>query len=228
MCGRYASTASSKEIEATFSITRITPQVRPRWNLAPTQDAPVVLYEGERKMELLRWGLIPSWAKTASIGAKTINARAETLVEKSAFKEAFRRRRCLVPTTGFYEWKRSGTTKTPMFIREADGHVFAFAGLWEEWLNAEGVPVRTFTIITTPPNALLKPIHDRMPAIIQRKHYETWLKPDGNVREIQALLAPHAEGDLVAVPVSSKVNSVALDEPGLVVPVEVPEQHQLL
>jgi putative SOS response-associated peptidase YedK len=227
MCGRYTATASPEELQEAFSITRIVPQLTPRWNLAPTQNAPVVFWDQGRHLDLFRWGLIPHWAKEPRIGAKTINARAETLEDLNTFRDSFRRRRCLVPATGFYEWKRNGSAKTPIHIHKLGGGVFAFAGLWDHWQSPEGVLLRTFTIITTAPNALLEPIHDRMPAILAADEYEAWLRPDTDLVEVHRLLKPYPGHDFETVPVSSRVNSVAVDSADLVAPVVAPVQGRL-
>src|SRR5664279_313889 len=150
----------------------------PRYNIAPTQYVPVITNEQPKTLSLYRWGLIPSWAKEEAIGNKMINARADGIAEKPSFRSAFKRRRCLVPASGFYEWRKGdGKTKTPMYIHLKDQDLFAMAGLWEVWHNSNGDEIRTFTIITTDANDFMMPVHNRMPVILHKRDYEQWLDP---------------------------------------------------
>ena len=176
MCGRFALQSIPKQVLDEFII--IPPPVLPRYNIAPTQKAPVVLvgHDGQPVMDELRWGLIPSWAKDVSAGVRAINARAETIAEKPTFRDAFRKRRCLVPASGFYEWRRDGKTKTPYYFTSRKDPI-VFAGLWEQWTDGAET-IHSFTIITTEANGLMAPIHDRMPVILQRGDWWTWLDPD--------------------------------------------------
>lgn len=221
MCGRFTLTVDPAQLQEQFRLSEAPAQeLIPRYNIAPSQAVAVVANEAERKLDLYQWGLIPSWAKDPKIGNKMINARAETLAEKPAFRAALKRRRCLVVADGFYEWKKDGKGKVPMLVQMRDGRPFAFAGLWEVWHSPEKGPIRTCTIITTSPNALLEPIHNRMPAILQPEDYDRWLDP----RELPAdetvpLLRPFDASQMRAVPVSTLVNNPAFDSPECVLPV---------
>jgi putative SOS response-associated peptidase YedK len=211
MCGRFALSLSPAELKLVFDLLQVPSDVVPRYNIAPTQDVLMVTADDRRAAAWARWGLIPSWARDPKIGAKAINARAETVAEKPTFRAALRRRRCLVLADGFYEWKRRGGKKTPMFIRRRSREAFAFAGLWETWGE-----ITSCTIITTSANALVAPIHDRMPVILARDAHDEWL--DRGTRE---LLRPCSSEDLEAFPVSTLVNSVANDVPACIEPVEI-------
>jgi putative SOS response-associated peptidase YedK len=194
------------------------PALTPRYNIAPTQVVPVVRIgaQGEhREVALMKWGLIPSWAKDAKIGNRMINARAETAVEKPAFRGAFKKRRCLVPADGFYEWmKAENGRKIPHLIRRRDGKPLAFAGLWETWHDQSAQqPIETFTILTTRANEVVRPIHDRMPVIVSPCDYETWLDVhEQDAEKLAEILKPAPAAELVAFPVSSRVNSPANDD----------------
>lgn len=203
------------------------PDLMPRYNIAPTQDAPIIrLAEGgaARRIGLLRWGLLPHWAKSPATAARMINARSETAADKPAFREAFRQRRCLVPADGFFEWKKDERGKQPYLIGNRDETPFAMAGLWEWW---PGSPehedaIESFTILTTTPNDLVRPLHDRMPVILAPDDHERWLDPGLEDPEaIRALCRPHPAETMVARPVSRRVNSPANDDPGCIEPVEV-------
>ena len=207
MCGRYT---LKHDIQAIAQEFHVAPSLQtvPRYNIAPTQEVVSVLQNGEAHLELLRWGLIPSWAKEESIGSKMINARAETLAEKPSFKRLLHSKRCLLVSDGFYEWRQEGRgPKTPMYITVKDGELFAFAGLWDAWKNPDGQVIRTCTIITTEPNELMASIHTRMPAILPRDAREIWL--DTAIRDEHALLpllAPYPADQMVVRPVSRLVN----------------------
>lgn len=207
MCGRYT---LKHDIQAIAQEFHVAPSLQtvPRYNIAPTQEVISVLQNGEAHLELLRWGLIPSWAKEESIGSKMINARAETLAEKPSFKRLLHSKRCLVVSDGFYEWKQEGRgPKTPMYITLKDDELFAFAGLWDAWKDADGQVIRTCTIITTEPNELMASIHTRMPAILSRDAREIWL--DTTIRDEHALLpllAPYPTDQMSVRSVSRLVN----------------------
>ncbi len=207
MCGRYT---LKHDIQAIAQEFHVAPSLQtvPRYNIAPTQEVISVLQNGEAHLELLRWGLIPSWAKEESIGSKMINARAETLAEKPSFKRLLHSKRCLVVADGFYEWKQEGRgPKTPMYITLKDDELFAFAGLWDAWKDADGQVIRTCTIITTEPNELMASIHTRMPAILSRDAREIWL--DTAIRDEHALLpllAPYPTDQMSVRSVSRLVN----------------------
>ena len=211
MCGRYSFAVEDALILERFGLRVRTAIYKARYNCAPTQNLAVIAIEAPDELRFFRWGLIPSWAKEASIGNKLINARAETLVEKPSFKNAFRNRRCLVPATGFFEWKRT-TEKTPYYIRLKNGDPFCFAGLWDKWVTGDGEIIHSFTIITTSPNKLTEEIHDRMPVILQRDDEQRWIAshPDPSLVE---LLKPYPTEMMEAWPVSKLVNSPKNDLP---------------
>ena len=209
MCGRYNIITDAKALYDAYRIEAGLGEAKlERYNVAPATDQLVILDEGGRRVARhYRWGLIPPWAKDKSIGYKTINARGETVAQRPAFRAAFRQRRCLVPVTGFYEWKIVPGGKQPYLVRLKNGGLFSFAGLWETWAGPAG-EVRTFTIITTEPNALMARIHDRMPAIVARDAYARWLDPAlRDPAEIQPMIASCPAGEMQAIPVSSKVNN---------------------
>ncbi len=220
MCGRYTLANREGVDPEEFRLRGLPPEWVPRYNIAPTQIAPVIPNVVPREVAWFRWGLLPSWARDPSLAARLINARAETLVEKPAFRDAFRRRRCLVLADGFYEWRREGRARVPFRIRRRDGRVFAFAGLWESWRSPEGADIRTFTIITTGANAVVAPVHDRMPVILPREAYDPWLDPrPADLRALTRWLVPCADDLLVADRVSSLVNAATRDEPACIEPV---------
>lgn len=230
MCGRYSLSAPLEELVETFDVGDVVlAGYRPRYNVAPTQDAPV-LVRGASGLRLgeLRWGLIPWWAEDERIGARMINARSETARTLPAFRDAFRTRRCLVPADGFYEWKPDASPsakgrppRTPWWIHRPDRSPFAFAGLWERWRPEDGrSPIHSFTILTTSANARLAPLHDRMPVVLGEEALEPWLDPASDPATLERLLAPAPDGLLDAWPVSTLVNAPANDEPGCLVPVE--------
>jgi putative SOS response-associated peptidase YedK len=222
MCGRYSLTTELEALRQLFNFAN-RPNFAPRYNVAPTQRMPVVRRSdsGERELAILRWGLIPSWARDAQIGSKCINARADTAAEKPSFRGAFRARRCLVPADGFYEWKGEGGAKQPYLIRAPGGRPFAFAGLWERWTAkaagagiAAGETVETYTILTTDANAKLMALHERMPVILAPADYAAWL--DGS--KGGELLRPCPDAAVEYFPVSRRVNSVKNDDPECMVP----------
>lgn len=214
MCGRFTLTVSPDQLQAAFDLSEPPPaELGPRYNIAPTQPVALVTNQLPRKLELFKWGLIPAWAKDPKIGNSLINARGETVAEKPAFRAAFKRRRCLILADGFYEWKKDGKTKTPMYIQLKDGAPFALAGLWEVWQAADGSSVPTCTIITTTPNKIMETIHDRMPVILPPKAYATWLTPgELTAAEAHALLQPFAASKMKARAVSTLVNNPRVDD----------------
>jgi putative SOS response-associated peptidase YedK len=211
MCGRFNRRASPRDVADLFDVT--VSDLPPRYNIAPTQPVAAVRNRpGDKGRELvnLRWGLIPSWADDPKIGYRLINARADTAATKPSFRSAFKARRCLIPTTGFYEWqKREGMKlKQPFHIGLKNDRIFAFAGLWEEWHNPEGEVIESFTILTTDANELMRPIHNRMPVILPPADYAAWLDPKQQDREaLTQLLRPFPPDDMLAYPVSTFVNS---------------------
>lgn len=222
MCGRYELHTHPAAVALLFGLP-YPPAIAPRYNIAPTQDVPVVRVNrsGERELAQVRWGLVPRWAKDPSIGARLINARAETVADKPAFRMALRRHRCLLPSDGFYEWKTvPGAGKQPMHIGMKDDEPFALAGLMERWLSPAGEVLDTCAIVTTEANSLLAPLHDRMPLIIAREDYERWL--DTAEDEVTDLLRPYPSEAMTFYPVSTRVNAVRNDDATLVERVEAP------
>jgi len=224
MCGRFSQTATPEVVAQQFSLDD-PPLFKPRYNTAPSQSIVAIRIEPaitNRKFVMLRWGLIPSWAKDPKIGNQCINAKAETVAEKPSFRSAFKKRRCLVIADGFYEWQRQGAHKQPMWIGLRSKRPFAFAGLWEHWKPAEGEPVETCTIITTEPNDLMATIHNRMPVILAPASYDQWLDPTFQQAEpLKALLRPYPSEELTAFPVSTLVNNPRHDAPQCLEPVAV-------
>jgi putative SOS response-associated peptidase YedK len=228
MCGRFTQTASPEVIAQQFNITN-PPLFTPRYNIAPSQPIAAIRIDPDtstRELVMLRWGLIPSWAKDLKIGNQCINAKAETVAEKPSFRSPFKRRRCLVIATGFYEWQVQGHAKQPMWIGLKDHRSFAFAGLWEHWAPTEGELLETCTIITTMPNDLMAPIHNRMPVILSPTSYDQWLDPTfQQVASLNALLRPYPSTALRAYPVSTLVNNPRHDTPQCLEPVSVQGVH---
>lgn len=223
MCGRYTLKAEGQTVADLFGLSEEL-DLEPRYNIAPTQQIPVVLEnpdDGNRTLEMMHWGLIPSWSKDPSIGSRMINARAETVAEKPSYRSAFKRRRCLVVADGFYEWKKTEDGKQPYYLRLGSGEPFGFAGLWESWSGAEpgGEELRSTTIITTEPNEVAAEVHNRMPVILPRDLYDAWLDPDNDDRkELLSMLASYPTKEMEAYPVSRRVNRPANDEPGVLKP----------
>jgi putative SOS response-associated peptidase YedK len=221
VCGRFTQQRPTAELAALFDAEPPAAELQPTYNLAPTDDAAVVVERGDRRaIRAYRWGLIPSWAKDEKIASKLFNARAETLATSGAFRESFRRRRCIVPADGFYEWQRSGGVRQPFLIQRADGAPLAMAGLWSGWRHPETEQViRTFTIVTTAANGTLSAVHDRMPVILEPDCWARWLDPTiEDVTELSGLLVPAPEGELLLYPVRPLVNNVRNNGPELIQP----------
>ena len=217
MCGRYTLRSRGKAKFYGVPATEL-PLLAARYNIAPTQDVPVIIERPNgRKVELLQWGLVPSWSKDAS---GFINARAETIESKPSFAESFLRRRCLIPADGFYEWEPRGKWKQPFFFQLKDESPFAFAGIWDRWLGADR-SLTSCAIVTTTANELLMTVHDRMPVILAEEAQEKWLAADTDPRELKELLTPFPAFEMKSFPVSSQVNSASVDEPQLVEPVDL-------
>jgi putative SOS response-associated peptidase YedK len=227
MCGRYRLSRRKQIIEEHFDTADWQDDWSPRFNVAPTQPVPVIRQnpkEPVRELSLMRWGLIPSWSKDSSGAARMINARSETASTKPAFRDALKSRRCLIPADGFYEWKRDGKSKQPFCFEINQGQLFAFAGLWDRWRNPSGTWLETCSILTTTPNGVTSPVHDRMPVILDPDAYEVWLDPGmTNVAAASDLLKPFDARLMGCFPVNSRVNSVANDDEGCSAPVEVAE-----
>ncbi len=230
MCGRFASTTPPDKLAAYFGAEAAIvgdegdqDGFGPDYNVAPTRDvATVRVREDERKLDFLRWGLVPRWAKDLRIGSKMINARAETVATKNSFRSAFKKRRCIITADGFYEWKRlDPKTKQPMYIHRVDGAPLAFAGLYERWTDAEQLrEIHTCTIITTTPNAVMEPIHNRMPVLLPPARWDEWLDPgNDDTDSLQQLLVPAPNELLTTYAVSTLVNNVRNNEPSLLDPV---------
>lgn len=207
MCGRFSLAATGEEVAAHYELPEV-PFVVPRYNIAPTQPVAAIRLKssGSREFTFFQWGLIPSWAKDPSTGSKMINARAETVADKPAFRAAFKRRRCLLPATGFYEWQQTNGRKQPMYIHAAEGGIVSLAGLWEVWQSPDGGLLETCTILTTTPNSLMEPIHNRMPVILDPLDYGMWLDADTPPDQLHHLLRPYDPARLDAYPVSAAVN----------------------
>ncbi len=220
MCGRYTLTIDPAELMDRFNLTSADYVAQPRYNIAPTQAVAVVYDESPRTLSAAQWGLIPSWSKDASIGSKMINARAETLDEKPSYRTLLKKKRCLVLADGFYEWqKHEDGSKTPMRITLADGSAFALAGLWDVWKTPQGEWLKTVTIITTSPNALMAPIHDRMPAMLTREGEAEWLnKANDDAGYLKSLLSPYPAEQMKAYAVSKAVNNVKNELPLVIEP----------
>lgn len=221
MCGRFTLTKSAEVIAEALDLDEI-PRFTPGYNIAPSQPVPVLRLGAEtqkRSFDYLYWGLIPSWAKDVSIGAKLINARSETVTEKPSFRTAFKRRRCLIVADGFYEWQRQGSKKQPYYFHLNDHQLFAFAGLWEHWDSVEGDEIQSCTILTTAANDKMQPIHDRMPVILDKTNYDLWL--DSTIQSadrLLPLLRPYPDAGLHFYPVSLQVNSPRNDSPTCIEP----------
>jgi len=221
MCGRFTLFESDKILSKEFGVSGFPPR-SPHYNIAPSQPVAAVRVAPAgtgRELALLRWGLIPSWSKDPAIGNRLINARAETAREKPSFRNAFRRHRCLIPTNGFYEWQRRERGKQPYFVRMRDERPFAFAGLWDRWESPDKGVIETCTILTTAANAVLAPIHDRMPVILPPAEYTRWLDPSLlNTDSLAPLLVPFPPEEMLAFPVSPRVNTPAVDDEKCITP----------
>ncbi len=216
MCGRFALIAPGDALLTLFDLDQPFPEeaFAPRYNIAPTQPvtAARLSQTGERELTWLTWGLVPSWAKEPKMGSRLINARSETVAEKPSFRAAFKRRRCLIPADGFYEWQKLNGRKQPMYIHAQDGRPFALAGLWEHWQSADGSVIESCAILTTRPNELMAPIHNRMPVIIAPADFDEWLHPGPNPEMGLHLLRPYPDEKMAAFPVSAHVNNPRNDD----------------
>jgi putative SOS response-associated peptidase YedK len=223
MCGRFGLFSPLEVLQERFYFElKQEVEWKPRYNVAPSQPVlAVVQADGQRRGVFFRWGLVPFWAKDPKIGYKMINARAETIAEKPSYRHLIRRKRCLILADGFYEWKKTEKGKQPYLIRLKDGEPFAFAGLWDRW-EKEGQEIDSCTLITTVPNELMKPIHDRMPVILPQEAEEIWLDPRMEDTDyLQSILVPYPAEKMQALPVSSLVNSPANDVPECIKPLEI-------
>jgi len=220
MCGRFTLEISSETLKVIFGVSPFE-NILPRYNIAPTQMVLVLRNDpgNNRQLSYMKWGLIPHWAKEASIGNHMINARSETVDEKPSFRSALKHRRCIVPASGFYEWQKVGTKKQPYYITLKDGSPMMFAGLWDRWVSPDGIVVESCTILTTSSNELVSPLHDRMPVILSRDVIDRWL--DSRVTdpaELKSLLKPYQSDSMSLYLVSNMVNSPKNDDPGCIEP----------
>ncbi len=217
MCGRYALKTPPSELAARFGLDEIV-DVAPRYNISPGTEIPTIRHspEGKRVIHLLRWGLVPNWAKDPGVGAKLSNARGETVAEKPSFRDAFKRRRCLVPADGFYEWKAEGRQKQPYYFSMKSGEPFALGGVWESWRAPNGDVLRTCCLITTGPNEIMLPVHDRMPAIVSPDDYAAWLT--GEADDALDLVRPYPPDEMQAWAVNKRVSRAGEEGADLIRP----------
>ncbi len=217
MCGRYTLTVDPDDLKEMLDLGELPADLHPRYNIAPTQPVAVVTSADDRKVEMFQWGLIPSWSKDPSMASRMINARAETLHEKPAYRVPFARKRCLILADGFFEWKQTGKSKQPFFIQLKTQEPFAFAGLWDQWTSPEGEARRSCTIITCDPNKLMSELHNRMPVILDKSTLWDWLDSEADAIGLRALLVPYAK-PMTAYPVSRLVNRPDNDSPACITP----------
>lgn len=230
MCGRSSLSKTEKEIEERFGATFYSEELErynplPNYNVAPTHYMPVITSADKEHINIYRWGLLPHWSKDMKMSYKMINARIETVLEKNAYKKAIEKRRCIVPMDGFYEWKKEGKEKLPFRIETTDQDIFSVAGIWEKWISPEGNEVFTFSIITKKPTAIMKGIHDRMPAILEPYQEKLWLDEDIPAKEAIGLISEYPPENMKAYRVSKKVNSVRENDKSLIE--EIAEQGNL-
>lgn len=229
MCGRYTLTADAESIQLAFNLDDVSVWEQPRYNIAPSQMAPVITNRQRKELTLLKWGLVPPWAKDPAIGNRMINARSETAAEKPSFRTAFKRRRCLILSDGYYEWTKRAGKKVPMYIKREDREIFAFAGLWENWKKLDGSWLGTCAILTTEANDFIRPIHHRMTVMIEPEDYDTWLSEEELSPEQWLPLMAGCDSELLtAFEVSTQVNRPINDNPTLILPVDTGDQRTLL
>lgn len=220
MCGRYTLTVPLSNLVDAFDVSPPEFEYGPRYNIAPTQLAPVVAQDARGwRLGLLQWGLVPSWAKDPSMGSRLINARSETVEEKPSFRSAFRRRRCLIPADGFFEWKKEGSQKRPFWIHDPGGEPFAFAGLWEKWEPKRGDPLYTYSILTREAVPEIRDIHPRMPVILPPSEWNLWTNTEADVEGLAELLREYRGPRLSSYPVSTRVNAARNDDPTCIEPI---------
>jgi putative SOS response-associated peptidase YedK len=221
MCGRFVRDIAPELLSAIYNLPTV-PDLPPRYNIAPSQPVAAVRQNaaGERELACLQWGLIPPWAKDPAIGHKLINARSETAHEKPSFRQALRARRCIIPASGFYEWRTEGKARLPYYIHRRDGEVLSLAGLWERWTPPAGAPLETCTILTTAANSLVRQFHQRMPVLLDRQVFALWLDCDiADSNRLAELFQSLSGEELEAYPVTRDVNSPGHDHPGCIVPI---------
>lgn len=226
MCGRYVLAATAEQLQQEFNLAEL-PTIVSRFNIAPSQPMAVITNDVPDALTLVKWGLVPHWSKDPGIGNKMINARSETAAEKPSFRASFKYRRCLIPATGFYEWKKTDDGKVPQYIYVEDEPVFSFAGLWSVWTDPDGGELWTATILTTDANDKMKPLHHRMPVILPRESRELWLDKEAEPAALQSLMKPYADEAVAYYPVSKAVNKPVNDNPTLIERDEPPQQQSL-
>ena len=220
MCYRFVRESKLIDVAEEFSVDDIDTDLQPSYNVAPTQDIPAIIHDGTRRIVLRRWGLVPPWARDISIGNKLLNARAETITEKPSFRLAFKKRRCLIPANGYYEWRKEEKRKIPVYVRLKSEELFVMAGLWERWTSPEGKQVSSCTIITIASNDWLKPVNDRMPVIIPKDRVSGWLDAAVHSEEfLLPMLQPYDADSMEAHDVSTIVNSPKNNSPENIKPV---------
>jgi putative SOS response-associated peptidase YedK len=217
MCGRFQLSVKGKQISERFNVEVFDEMYKPSYNTAPSQNLSVITNTEPGKLNFFKWGLIPFWAKDPRIGNKLINTRAETITEKPAFRNALIKRRCLVPANGFYEWRKSDKTPFRIFLKSEE--IFAMAGIWETWKDAEGRPINSFSIITTTPNNLMEKLHNRMPVILKPENESAWLQ-EADAEKLKTLLVPFDSDNMAAYPISTKINSPANNSEENIKPVD--------
>lgn len=220
MCGRFTFNSKPEDIKRIFAVTDIACEPSPSWNIAPTHEVPVIIrHDNRNRLGKLHWGLVPSWARDLSGAGKLINARIETVIEKPSFKNAFKKRRCLILANGFYEWRKTENKKQPWYFKLPNGGPFAFAGLWETWKGSNGQKHHSCTILTTVASESIKPVHDRMPVILRPEAVKDWLNPD--IRDpdrLKELLHSGKVDSLKGYPVSNRVNALSFNDPACIEP----------
>lgn len=215
MCGRY-SFEYKPSFAGRFRVQAAPEGLRSRYNVAPGMTMPVVLSQSPNHVELMKWGLVPAWSKEPKVAYSTINARAENLQQSATYRRPFKSQRCLVPVSGFFEWKKTSDGKQPYCIRVRKEEYFALAGLYDIWRGADGTEIKTYTIVTTTPNELMAPIHNRMPVVLNPEYEDIWLDAETSADELLGLLTPYPADQMEANPVSTRVNSPRNDDPGII------------
>ncbi|MCY3781650.1 MAG: SOS response-associated peptidase [Chloroflexi bacterium] len=229
MCGRYTLTADAQAIQLAFQLDDVSAWAQPRFNIAPSQQVSVITDRDPKVLQFFKWGLIPFWAKDPAIGQRMINARSETAAEKPSFRTAFKRRRCLIPADGYFEWQKRGGRKVPIYIQRNDCEIFAMAGLWESWKQHDGSALHSCAILTTEANDTIRPIHHRMVVMIEPEDHNLWLAPRELIQqEWLPLMAGCPSDKLRFYEVSTEVNRPVNDNPSVIVPVVPPTQPDLL
>jgi putative SOS response-associated peptidase YedK len=226
MCGRYVLEATPEQLQQEFNLTEL-PTIESRYNIAPSQPMAIITNDSPQELTLVKWGLVPHWSKDPGIGNKMINARSETAAEKPSFRTSFKYRRCLIPASGFYEWRKTDDGKIPQYIYLENQPVFSFAGLWSVWTDPDGGELWTATILTTTASETIKPLHERMPVILPRESRELWLDKEADPAALQSLMKPYDNGTIEYYPVSKAVNKPVNDNPTLIEREDPPQQQSM-